>query len=216
MTRAFLGRLTVMVVFATTVSRPALGQEPTAASAPTEHAWSGSIAAAWYMLPDESDYIQPTFKADRDWLHLETRYAYEDRKSLSFFAGVNFEFGKDVKLAVTPMIGGLVGDVDGIIPAAELDFTVWRFEAYGEAEYVFDLNDSDSKFFYMWSELSVRPTEWLRAGLVTQRTRVYRTERDIQRGPLIGVSFSKIDATFYLFNPGADDHLAVLSIGFSF
>ena len=35
------------------------------------------------MLPDESDYIQPTFKADRDWLHLETRYAYEDRKSLS-------------------------------------------------------------------------------------------------------------------------------------
>ncbi len=216
MRRAFLGRLTLMVALATTLSRPALGQEPTPASAAPEPAWSGSISGAWYMLPDESDYIQPTFKADRDWLHLETRYAYEDRKSLSFFAGVNFEFGKDVKFAVTPMIGGLVGDVDGIIPAAELDFTVWRFEAYGEAEYVFDLNDSDSKFFYMWSELSVRPTEWLRAGLVTQRTRVYQTERDIQRGPLIGVSFSKIDATFYWFNPGADDHLAVLSIGFSF
>jgi hypothetical protein len=209
-------RLTLMIVLAVMVSRPALGQEPAPASAASGPAWSGSISAAWYFLPDESDYIQPTFKADRDWLHLETRYAYEDRKSLSFFAGVNFEFGKDVKLAVTPMIGGLVGDVDGIIPAAELDFTVWRLEAYGEAEYVFDVNDSDSKFFYMWSELSVRPTEWLRAGLVTQRTRVYQTERDIQRGPLVGVSFSKIDATFYWFNPGADDHLAVLSIGFSF
>jgi hypothetical protein len=64
--------------------------------------------------------------------------------------------------------------------------------------------------------LSVRPLEWPRAGLVTQRTRIYKTEREIQRGPLVGFSFSKIDATFYLFNPGADDHLAVLSIGLSF
>jgi len=215
MIRTFF-RLTLIVALVMALSRPALGQEPTPPSTPTESAWSGSVSAAWYMLRDESDYIQPTVRADRNWLHLETRYAYEDRKSLSFFAGANFEFGKDVKFAVTPMIGGLVGDVDGIIPAAELDFTVWRFEAYSEAEYVFDLNDSDSKFFYMWSELSVRPTEWLKAGLVTQRTRVYRTERDIQRGPLIGVSFSRIDATFYLFNPGADDHLAVLSIGVSF
>jgi hypothetical protein len=216
MSDAFLGRLALLLAMSAGLCRPAFGQEPAPASASTEPAWSGSVSAAWYFLPEESDYIQPTFKADRNWLHLETRYAYEDRKSLSFFGGVNFEFGKDVKLAVTPMIGGLVGDVDGIIPAAEVDFTVWRFEAYGEAEYVFDLNDSDSKFFYMWSELSVRPTEWLRAGLVTQRTRVYRTERDIQRGPLVGVSFSKIDATFYWFNPGADDHLAVLSIGVSF
>ena len=206
----------LMALIATTVSRPALGQEPRPASSSIESVWSVSVSAAWYNPSDDSNFIQPTFKADRSWLHLESRYAYEDRTSLSFFGGINFEFGQDVKLAVTPMIGGLVGDVDGIIPAAELDFTVWRFEAYGEAEYVFDLQDSDSKYFYMWSELSVRPLEWLRAGLVTQRTRVYRTERDVQRGPLVGVSWSKVDATFYLFNPTADDRLAVLSIGISF
>jgi hypothetical protein len=214
--RVPLTRLTLMVVIATTLSGPVLGQEPVPASASAEPTWSGSLSAAWYLLPEESDFIQPTFRADRNRLHLETRYAYEDRQSLSLFAGINFEFGKDVKLAVTPMIGGLVGDVDGVIPAAELDLAVRRFEAYGEAEYVFDLNDSDAKYFYMWSELSVRPLEWLRAGLVTQRTRIYKTEREIQRGPLVGFSFSKIDATFYLFNPGADDHLAVLSIGLSF
>ena len=205
-----------MVLMATTWSRPVVGQDTAAALASTEPAWSGSVSAAWYMLPEESGYIQPTFRADRDWLQLETRYAYEDRKSLSCFAGVTFEFGKDVKFAVTPMMGGLVGNVDGVVPAAELSFTVRQFEAYGEAEYVFDLNDSDSKYFYMWSEVSVRPLEWLRAGWVTQRTRVYRAAREIQRGPLLGASFSKVDATIYLFNPGADDHLAVLSIGVSF
>jgi len=206
-----------MVLIAMLIPASVHGQEPVAAGVSTaEPRWSLGIAAAWYMLPEESDYIQPTIKADRDWLHLETRYAYEGRESLSFFAGVNFEFGNDVKLALTPMIGGLVGDVDGVIPALEADFTVWRLEAYGEAEYVFDLDDSSSKYFYMWSEVSLWPTDWLRAGLVTQRTRVYRTERDIQRGPLVGVTFSKVDATFYLFNPGGDDRLAVLSIGVSF
>jgi hypothetical protein len=114
------------------------------------------------------------------------------------------------------MLGGVVGDLDGVIPAIEADFAVWRFEAYGEAEYVFDLDDSSSKYFYMWSELSLWPTEWLRAGLVTQRTRVYRTEREIQRGPLVGTAFSNLEATFYLFNPADDDRVAVLSLGLSF
>ena len=214
---ACLGRQTLVVLIAAALSGPALAQEPPAVSTPApEPTWSWGVSAAGYMPPEESDFIQPTLKADRGWLHLETRYAYEDRESLSFFAGANFEFGTDAKLALTPMIGGLVGQVDGIIPALELDFTVWRLEAYGEAEYVFDLEDSSSNYFYMWSEVSLWPTEWLRAGLVTQRTRLYQTERDIQRGPLVGVAFSKIEATFYLFNPGADDRLPVLSVGLSF
>src|SRR5262245_27308047 len=124
MRRTFLGRLTLVVAMTAALSRPVFGQEPAATTA-SEPSWSGSVAAAWYMLPDESDYIQPTFKADRNWLHLETRYAYEDRKSLSFFAGVNFEFGNDVKIAVTTMIGGLVDSVDGIIPGVWVGLPVW-------------------------------------------------------------------------------------------
>jgi hypothetical protein len=208
-------RLFVLVLLVASLSWPAAAQEQTPAE-PEPPLWSVSLSAAWYFLPDEPDYVQPTLKADRGRLHLETRYAYEDRYSLSIFAGANFEFGEDVTLAITPMAGVLVGDVTGVIPAIELDFTVWRFEAYGEAEYVFTLDDSSSKFFYMWSELSLWPVKWARAGLVTQRTRVYRTDRDIQRGPLLGVSFSRLEGTFYLFNPGADDHLAVVSIGVSF
>ena len=178
--------------------------------------WSFALSGAVYVLPDEGDFLQPTFKADRGRFHFETRYNYEDRDSVSFFVGANFEFGKKVKLALTPMLGGLVGETDGIIPALEADLTIGLFEAYGEAEYVFDLDDSSSKFFYMWSELSVWPTEWLRAGVVTQRTRVYQTERDIQRGLLVGVSFKHIEGALYFFNPGSDDHFTVVSFGVSF
>jgi len=199
---------------------PDSAKEAPAASTTTtdseETGWDFGVSGALYVLPDEDDFVQPTFKADRGLFHFETRYNYEDRDSTSVFVGANFEIGGAVKLALTPMIGGLVGQTDGIVPGLEADFTVGPFEAYGEAEYVFDLNESSSSYFYMWSELSLWPTEWLRAGIVTQRTRVYETDRDIQRGVLLGVAFKQVDGTVYFFNPGADDHFTVVSLGVSF
>ena len=209
-----LAALATLALTATASAQEAAPAEPPEAAG--EPSWEFGASGALYVLPDEEDFVQPTFKADRGILHLESRYNYEDRESVSFFAGANFEFGDEVKLALTPMIGGLVGETDGIIPALEADLTIGPFEAYGEAEYVFDLGDSESSYFYMWSELSVWPTEWLRAGVVTQRTRVYRTDRDIQRGLLVGVSFRRVEGAVYFFNPGSDDHFTVVSLGVSF
>jgi hypothetical protein len=200
----------------------ASAQEPAPANAPSAPGeaeaagWELGLSGAWYALPDEEDFVQPTLRADRGAFHFETRYNYEDRDSTSFFVGANFELGDEVKLALTPMVGGLAGRTDGIVPGLELDLTAGPFEAYGEAEYVFDLGDTESSFFYMWSELSLWPTGWLRAGVVTQRTRVYRTERDIQRGLLVGFASKRLDGTVYFFNPGADDSFTVVSLGVSF
>jgi hypothetical protein len=212
---AFRAAAALAVMAAPTALR-AQETPPPAPPTESETSWEFGLSGALYVLPDDEDFVQPTFRADRGRLHLETRYNYEDRDSVSFFAGASFELGDKVKLALTPMLGGLVGHTDGIIPALEADFSAGIFEAYAEAEYVFDLNDSSSHYFYMWSELSLWPTEWLRAGLVTQRTRVYKTERDIQRGLLVGFTYKKLDGTVYFFNPGSDDHFTVVSLGVSF
>jgi len=191
-------------------------QPASTTSASSAPAWEVNLSGALYVLPEEEDFLQPTLRADRGTLHLETRYNYEDRNSVSFFAGANFAWGDELEFTLTPMLGGLAGDTDGIVPAFETSLTYRKLEAYAEAEYVFDLGDSSSNYFYMWSELSVWPTEWLRAGLVTQRTRVYQPDRDIQRGLLVGFSYKKLDGTVYFFNPGSDDHFTVVSLGVSF
>src|SRR5262249_37294477 len=158
----------------------------------------------------ESDYVQPTMTADRGPLHLEGRYNYEDRESLSGFAGWNLETSSKLTLSLTPMLGGVVGNTDGVIPAVELTLGYGRAELYWENEYVIDLNESSDSYFYNWSELSLSATEWLSAGLVTQRSRVIHTSRDLQRGPFVGVNAGPVEGAAYFFNPWSDDNYFVL------
>ena len=68
------------------------------------------------------------------------------------------------------MFGVVGGSVEGIIPALELNFAWRRLELYTEGEFVVAIGRGDS-LHYNWSELSLWATDWLRAGLVTQRTR---------------------------------------------
>ena len=40
--------------------------------------------------------MQPTVAADRDWLHVEARFNYEDRDTGSVWLGYNFSVGEEV------------------------------------------------------------------------------------------------------------------------
>ena len=91
------------------------------------------------------------------------------------------------------MIGGVFGDTNGIAPGYKGSLSWRMLEFYSEGEYVFDTGSSSDSFFYNWSELTLAPVESFRFGLVTQRTRVYQTDRDIQRGLLAGFSFKSVD-----------------------
>lgn len=180
-----------------------------------EKKWAFSLSAYTYFVPDDDDYVQPTFTADRDWLHLEARYNYEDIDTASIWVGCNFSFGERVTLDLTPMIGGVFGDTEGVAPGYEATLSWWKLELYTEGEYVIDTNDSSDSFFYTWSELSVSPVDWFRFGAVIQRTKAYETDFDIQRGLLAGFTYKQLDFTVYVLNPD-DDPTIVLGISYEF
>lgn len=190
--------------------------QTTSAQETQDPEWLARTAAAYYAVPDDTNYLQPTIALDRDWLHIETRYNYEDRHSISGFLGWNLAWGDAIALELTPMFGAVTGDTDAVVPALEAGLSLWRLEFYLEGEYVFDLDRTRDRFLYSWSESSLWLTEWLRAGVVTQRTRAYKSERDIQRGPLAGVSIGRVEAAIYFFNPGEDDRVIVTSVGLTF
>jgi hypothetical protein len=205
-----LAQTTTAPISTVTNTPPAQTEEP------DEGTWSFSASAYTYFVPDSGNYAQPTFTADRGWLHLEARYNYEALDTGSAWVGYNFSGGETLSWELTPMLGGVFGDVTGVAPGYKGTLSWRKLEFYSEGEYVFDTGNSSDSFFYNWSELSLAPVDWFRFGLVTQRTRAYQSDREIQRGVLAGFTYQMLDVSAYFFNPDDDEPTVVIAAGLSF
>jgi hypothetical protein len=175
-----------------------------------------SVNVSGYIVPHDRSYVSPTFSADHSHLHLGARYNYEDKETGSVWVGYNLSVGDKVVFEATPMVGGVFGNTTGVAPGYLASLSWEKVELSTEGEYVFDTKDSAGSFFYSWMELTYSPREWCRAGLVSQRTKAYHTDLDIQRGLLVGLSHKKVNFTTYIFNAGWTDPTVVLSVGFNF
>jgi hypothetical protein len=178
--------------------------------------WSYFLNVTGYLVPNDVSYASPAFTADRKWLHLEGRYNYEDLKTGSLWAGYNLNCGEKVSLSVTPMLGAVFGNSNGIAPGYEFLLAYRKFELSSEGEYVYSPRDSHQSFFYSWDEFVYSPTGWFHAGLVTQHTRAYKSGLDEQRGFSVGVAHKETDFTVYTFNAGWADPTIALSLSRTF
>jgi hypothetical protein len=188
---------------------------PASTAAPT-NPWDFNLSISGYLVPHGQSYGSPTFTADRDTLHLEARYNYEAQRTGSLWAGYNLSTGKKLVLQATPMIGGVFGHVNGIAPGLEFTGTYKKVQLFSANEYIFDTGTKSGNFFYTWTQLTYSPREWFTFGYVVQRTRAYTTPLDVQRGPLVGFTYKKLNFTTQIFNPGEADPTVVLSLGYSF
>jgi len=178
--------------------------------------WNFSTDVNFYIIPHDF-FVLPVFRADKNKLHLEARYNYEDRETFSGWVGYNFSGGDDVfSYTFTPMLGGVVGLSNGIAPGLEFTITYKNFELYSEMENLFGLQDSENNFYYNWADLTYSPTDWLWLGISGQRTRLYQTDLEIQRGIIVGAGFKNIELTTYSYNIGFDDPFFIITLSASF
>ena len=119
--------------------------------------WSFSASASSFTVPDSRDFVQPTFTADHDGLHLEARYNYEGLDAGSVWLGANFLGGQAWTWELTPILGGVFGDVSGFAPGLEGSLNWRKLELYSEGEYLIDTGRTSESFYYNWSELSMAP-----------------------------------------------------------
>ncbi|HEX6884937.1 MAG TPA: hypothetical protein VF530_16295 [Planctomycetota bacterium] len=207
------------LVYALMLLAPAAAAQdvPPAAALPADallepEVWELSASVFYSDPPGSEDRLTPIVYADRGALHLELRYNYEDLETAAFFAGWTLEYGDELALALTPMLGAVVGDTDGIAPALELDLGWRRISWYGESEYLFDLDDSDDDFFYSWSTLTYGLTDWLSAGLAFERSKLVDTDWSVQRGLAIEMAREHVGFSLYAYNLGSDDSYAVVAL----
>jgi hypothetical protein len=203
-------KLRTSLLFVLVISCVAWAQE----SAP-DRPWSFSTDVNFYFIPSEF-FILPVVRADRNALHLEARYNYEDLETFSAWVGYNFSGGNDFEYAFTPMVGGVFGLSNGIAPGLEFTLSYKGFELYSEAEYLFDTETSENNFYYNWADLTYSPNDWLWLGISGQRTRLYKTDLDIQRGFLLGGGGEHWEVTGYLYNLFFDDPFVLITLSANF
>ncbi len=178
--------------------------------------WSFSTSAFYYIIPGQKNTLSLIGYADHKSLHLEGRYNYEDEKTGSVFAGWRFETGNKFVFGLTPMIGLVVGNTDGIAPGLELDATYGLFDFYSETEYVIDFSGQENNFLYTWGELGVTPFKSFRTGISFQRTRLYQSSLDLQRGIFAEYQFWKITTGVYYFDPFSTNQFLIATLSFDF
>lgn len=184
-------------------------------SAPSPSAWSGSLTGYLYLQQDD-DFLLPVLAADRGSLHLEGRFQYEDLETGSLWVGRTFEAGKSLRLAATPIAGLVFGRTDGFAPGLELTLSWKSLELYSESEYLFDFAGHENNYFYAWTELSWQALPWLRLGLSAQRTRLYQSELEIDRGVFAAVRRGPAELMVYGFDLDGDSPFAVVALGVDF
>ena len=197
----------------------AVGAEEAAgrrAAPPDKPSWEFALTAYPTNVRGGDNYTSGIGVADRGPLHLEARYNYESIGARSAFVGWTFSGGDAITWEVTPLLGGAWGSLHAFIPAAEVSVAWRQFDFYIEAEAVRDQRQQSDSYFYAWSELGFRPAEWLRFGLVAQRTRAYGGERDIQRGPFAQLTWRRVTLGGFWFNPGSKDQVFIAALGVAF
>lgn len=165
----------------------------------------GAMAIAFYGIGTDPSFGMGVLAADRGPLHLEARYNYEELDTFSGWVGWAFTTGSELKIGVGPMVGAVVGELDGVAPGLRLAARWRRFFFYSESEYVIPLDGDGSAFFYNWSQWAWVPVDWLTTGVSVQRLRVADTGRWIDVGPMIGVTVGRTTLQGFLFDPFTDD-----------
>lgn len=181
---------------------------------PQKSEWSFAAETDLYFT--DPFIFLPIFIADKENLHLEARYNYEDLKTFSGWVGYNFFGGDELEYFITPMIGAAAGRTDGIAPGLEITLSYFGFELYSESEYLFDFASSEYNFFYSWADLTYSPTDWLWFGISGQRTQLYQSDVEVERGLILGGSYRNIEITSYFYNPFTEDFFFMLSLATEF
>jgi hypothetical protein len=211
--RRELGAITMA---AAVMASPALASEEGSgprASPRAKPTWEFAMTAYPTFVRGGESYTSAIAAADRGPLHLEARFNYESVGARSAFAGWTLSGGEAITWEVTPLLGGAWGATQAFVPGMEASVAWGRLDFYIEAEGVRDRSERTASYVYAWSELGLRPVEWLRAGLVAQRTKAYGGERDIQRGPFAQATWGRVTIGGYWFNPGSKNQVLVASIG---
>ena len=167
------------------------------------NAQSRTSIEQYHVVGNDRNYIPisiANFQNEKKW-YAEGRYNYEEAETFSLYIGKTFAKQSRLSYSLTPMLGGALGNFNGISAGINAHFDYLNFYLSIQSQYSHSTDHRIDNFFYNWSEVAYQPIKWLYGGISVQHTRLYRTETLLEPGILVGFSFRNLSIPLYSFAP---------------
>jgi hypothetical protein len=140
---------------------------------------------------------EPTTVVPQVWIYfknyyLEARFNYEDLRTFSLYFGKSFYAGKRSTFEITPMIGAVAGNLNGISPGLNVALDHLRFSTYTQTQYTFDLRNSDNSFYWDWTNFSYAVYKNFGIGGSVQVYLPRMGDVSVATGPLVNFKFKHL------------------------
>lgn len=202
-----ISTLTLMIFMSVSLANA----QDTATEKPT---WNHYFETDFYF--EDDFYVLPMYRADRNHLHMEARYNYEDLQTFSAWGGYNLFGGDKLEYFITPMTGFAFGNTSGFLFGAEMTFTLGSFELYNESEYLAGFDSKQNNFFYSWTDFTWSPTNWLSLGYSSQITKPILLDYEFSNGFVIGGTYKNFGLSGYFYDLWTDEPFVMVAFSFSF
>lgn len=149
-------------------------------------------------------------------LYLEGRYNYEEDNTLSFYVGKSFSNSGNLKYAITPILGGVVGKFKGISSGlnAVIEYRDLFFST--QSQYTVSFIDTSTDFLFSWSEVGYQPWKWFYLGVTAQQTYMPQSKSlESEPGVFVGFTAGMLTFPLYMFKPMSTSNYFVLGVNLS-
>lgn len=176
---------------------------------------SGGFEQLYYMHPNEGASMVPMAHITRNNWYGEARYNYDETQTLSLYAGRTFARHGAFNWSATPVIGGLMGRMNGGSVGVNMDLGYEKIFFTTQSQYTFSMEQSSNRYFFSWSELGYQALPWLYGGMALQQLNVYQTPGRLEPGCMLGLSLKNFTVPVYVFNPSGGETYFVLGLNWA-
>lgn len=164
---------------------------------------------------------EPLTVTPQAWIYLkdyyfEARYNYEDLQTFSLYFGKSFYAGKKAAIEFTPMVGGVVGNLNGISPGFNFTLDYLRFTTGSQTQYTFDLKVPGNSFFWDWTNFSFGLGKHFGVGGSVQIYLPKEGENSVTAGPMVNYTFKNLQLEAYSYNFWESHPLWAIGVQYTF
>jgi hypothetical protein len=173
----------------------------------------GGLENYYYMKGQNGASMVPIlyYATSSNW-YGEARYNYDDDRTFSLYGGKTFSKSGTWSYSATPLVGGMVGLMNGGSLGLNLDVDRGKFFLSSQSQYSFSFRDEMNKYFFTWSEIGFKPYKWCYTGVALQQTSMYREAGQWETGYMLGFSAKNWTIPFYVFSVSSQQRYFILGI----